>query len=129
MIFSKEFAYSVLLLYAASVALPIGILIGLLTSYTLKRMSSETEWRAVPVMLNAVMGSVGFLVGAFVSFIGYTEHEVWENGELVFRSTTGIGRYHFLISVIGATTFAVVTHITVKAIGSKQLKRNKLLEF
>ncbi len=127
MIFSKEFAYFTLLLYIVFVALPSGILIGLLTSYSLKRMLNETEWRAIPVMLDILMGVVGFLVGTFVSFIGYTENEVWENGELVFRKTTGLGDYYFLIAIIGATIFAAAAHIAVKAVSNKRAKRNNPL--
>lgn len=127
MFMSKELGYILILIYITIVALPFGVLMGLLTNYTLKRLLNEPEWKAIPVMLDAAMGVVGFIIGTFVSFIGYRINET-HVGDVVYRNNTGFGDYHFLIANVGAVIFAAATHLAVKTLRDKRKKKNNPLE-
>src|SRR5713226_2639683 len=98
-VLSKDLSFLILLTWIITVATPLGGLTGFAVGRALNRLFTRVRKRA---KLDAVLGIAGFLIGSYFSTIGFSVEEQWVNGQLIYRKTTGLGDYLFLISVGGA---------------------------
>ncbi len=104
----------ILFIYVFCIATPIGAYVGWLTGALIKRVLHENRPR---VILDVVIGAIGFLVTSFISFPyvkSYTE-EKWMNGQLVYKKTTGFSGLFLLYGLLGTAILVIVVHLGIKA--------------
>jgi hypothetical protein len=117
-VLSKELSNLILLAWIVTVATPVGGLTGFAFGRALNRLFPDVRKRA---KLDAVLGIAGFLIGSYVSMMGFSVEEQWVNGQLIYRKTTGLGDYLFLISVGGAILL-VASRYFLLAITSRKIR-------
>jgi hypothetical protein len=98
-VLSRELSVLIVLAWVITVAGPVGGLTGFAVGRAVNKLMTRVRRR---VKLDVVLGIVGFLTGSYLSTIGFSVEEHWVNGELIYRKTTGLGDYLFLISIAGA---------------------------
>jgi len=106
MFFAEQVAYIILIVFVPIIGGGMGWVAGWLMKHTLR------EDKRKPI-LDVLMGMVGFLLGAYVSSIGFSLDEKFENGQLVYRKVTGFADHIGLFTVFGAVTLVAATHICI----------------
>src|SRR5215216_2528848 len=106
-------------------AIPLGVAIGLTTGWLIGKILHKRKRGTVIILADAVVGAIGFVLGAYVSVIDGSVNERWENGQLAFRETTGYADYLYLFAIVGAIILVAIIHIG-KAAGKRlPCKKNR----
>lgn len=92
----------------AGIFLALGGLVGWISGWLLSKWFTV---RMTPLIV-VFSGALGWAVGTYVSFIGFSYHSEWYDGEQVSREVGGLADHFILIAFVCSIAFVII----VKAI-------------
>lgn len=88
----------------AVILLALGGLVGWLSGWLL---STVFRLKKTP-LIDAFSGLVGFSVGVYVSFLGFSVYEEWYDGKLISRHVGGLADHFMLIAILCAVGLVII---------------------
>jgi hypothetical protein len=95
------------------VGLPIGALIGWASGRLTRKAVRWCHNGPIFNLLDLPIGFAGLVAGLAAAFVGFTVNEQWQNGQLVYRRTTGFGDYAVPIALVSAAIVTAIWNVVV----------------
>lgn len=92
----------------AGILLALGAFVGWLAGWLLSTLLGMKRRGLV----DALSGMVGFFLGIYVSFLGFSVHEEWYDGKLLSRKVGGWADHFMLIGIMSSVGLVIVVKIS-----------------